>query len=340
MKKNFKEAYSAAQTRVHDFKNRRPHRSFRLTRRRDYARSLKLPGLIASTHASNKLLWKNRKTFAILGAIYAVLTVALIGIASQETYTTLTSTLNESGSEVFAGNLGQIGQAAIVFGTIATSGLTESPTEAQQVYTVILVLLVWLTTVWLLRNILAGYKVKTRDGLYNAGTPLVSTFLVALMIVVQLLPVGIAALGYSAASATGLLSSGVEAMLFWIAAALLTILSLYWVMGSLFALIVVTIPGMYPMRALRLAGDMMVGRRLRILGRIAWMGLMIALTWIAVLIPIILIDNGLKHVWAQMASVPLIPVVILVLGTWTVIWSSTYIYLLYRKVVDDDAEPA
>jgi hypothetical protein len=343
-KKSIRESARASfrkqRAKVHAYKNRRPHRSFRMTRRRDYARSLKLPGLIPFTHHVNRTMWSYRKVLFWLGAVYAVLTIILVGIGSQETYSTLTATLNEAGSEIFEGNAGQIGEAALLFATIGMSGLTGTLSETQQVYAVILGLMVWLTTVWLLRNLLAGHKVRMRDGLYSAGAPIVSTFLVALVLLIQLLPIGLAAVAYSAASSSGLLEGGVEAMLFWIGAVMLGMLSLYLITSTFFALIMVTLPGMYPMRALRTAGDMVIGRRTRILGRILWMVLTLVVTWAVVLIPIILFDGWIKGLWTQIEWVPIVPVVLLLLGTLSAIWSSGYIYLLYRKVVDDDAKPA
>ena len=335
-----KQPYYAVKTFSKDLLSRRPHRSFRLTRRREYARSLQLPGYFAFTHSVNKLLLKNKKTMLLLAAVYAILTVTLVGIGSQETYTALSDTLEQTGSEVFEGNFAQIGQAALLFVSIGSSGLTSTPGEAQQVYIVLVGLLVWLTTIWLLRNILAGHKVKLRDGLYNAGSPILATLLVVLVLVVQLIPLALAAIGYAAASATGLLTGGVATMLFWVAAGLLAIISLYWITSTFFALVIVTLPGMYPMRALRTAGDMVIGRRLRILLRILWMLIVTGIAGAVILIPAILITTGLTNVWPAVASVPIVPSILMLYGVCVFIWSASYIYLLYRKVVDDDASPA
>jgi hypothetical protein len=49
--------------RIAGFMSRRPHRSFRRTLRRDYRRSLKLPGYIAFTIFVNKTLLRFRRTF-------------------------------------------------------------------------------------------------------------------------------------------------------------------------------------------------------------------------------------------------------------------------------------
>jgi hypothetical protein len=330
----------AIRTKELGFLARRPHRSFRLTRRRDYNRSLKLPGYFAFTHQVNLTLKKHKKLFILLALFYTIISATIVGLGSQDAYEELTSTLRDTGSQIFEGSWGELSQAGFVLATIATSGLTENMTDVQQVYSVLLGLLAWLTTVWLLRNLLAGHKIRLRDGLYNAGSPIIPTFLVFIVFVVQLLPVGLATLGYVAASNTGLLSGGVEAMLFWAAAVLLMVASLYWVTSTFFALIIVTLPGMYPMRALKAAGDMVVGRRTRILLRLLWMAPCIILGWVIVMIPVILFDTWLKGVWPQIVWVPIIPVFLVAMTTVTIIWAATYIYLFYRKVVDDDAKPA
>jgi hypothetical protein len=195
----------------------------------------------------------------------------------------------------------------------------------------------WLTSVWLLRNILAGHKVKLRDGIYNAGAPIISTFLVALLLIIQLLPAALALIGYSAASVTGLLNGGVEAMLFWIVAGLLVLLSLYLLTSTIFALVIVTLPGMYPFRAIKVAGDLVLGRRIKILLRFLWMALGVAITWALIMIPMILFDSWIKGIWPAINWLPIVPVVLLVLGSVTIIWVVTYVYLLYRKVVADDS---
>jgi hypothetical protein len=315
-----------------DFLSRRPHRSFRRTERRDYIRPLELPGYFAFTHYVNTTVWANRKVLLGLAAVYLVLFVVLVGVGSQETYNSLTDGLQNT--DVSEGDLSQIGQAGVVFLSIATVGLTGDLTEAQQIYAVLLSLLVWLTSVWYLRNKMAGHKVKLRDALYNAGAPLIPMFLIALVFLVQLIPILLATIGYSAAVSSGLLSGGVEAMLFWAAACLLGLLSLFWATSTIFAMVMVSLPGMYPMKALSNAGDLVLGRRVRILLRWLWMLLVIAVSWAVVMIPFILVELGLKSIWPAFSNVPLIPSLLAILGTLSVVWISCYVYLLYRKVVE------
>lgn len=335
-----KKPFVALRRRVGGLLKRRPHRSFRRTRRRDYVRSLKLPGHWAFTHFVWKTLWQHRKLFSLLMVVYAVITIGLVGIASQDTYSQLNTEIKKTGDELLTGNWGQLGQAGLLLMTGVTGGINDTMTEPQQIYAAIILLFTWLTTVWLLRALLAGKHPRLRDGLYHAGAPMLSTVLVGLVAIIQLLPLAIAVIAYAAAAATGLLDKGVEAMLFWVAAGLLALLSLYWLTSTFIALVVVTLPGMYPMHALRTAGDLVVGRRLRILLRILWLLLGIAIAWIVVLVPIILFDTWLKSLLPAIQWVPVVPVALLAMGTLTVIWAASYIYLLYRRIVDDDAAPA
>lgn len=332
--------YHRIMGRIEELLARRPHRSFRQTRKRDYIRSLKLPGYWAFTDHVRKVLWRQRKLFLSLVLVYGVLTVGFVGMASQSIYTELSDTLRETGSEVTQGNFSEVGKAGLLLVTGAAGMFSTDKTEAQQLYLGILVLLVWLATVWLLRATLAGQRPRLRDGLYNAGAPVISTFLVGLVMVVQLLPIAVAIIGYGAASATGLLDTGIESMLFWTVALLLGALSLYWLTSTFIALVVVTLPGMYPMRAIKTAGDLVIGRRVRVLLRLLWLAAVVAGVWACSMIPIILLDTWLKSLLPAIEWLPVVPVALLVMTTLTVIWMASYIYLLYRRIVDDDAAPA
>jgi hypothetical protein len=341
MPQSFKQSYAttrdSTRARIQAYLNRRPHRSFQLTRRRDYVRELALPGYFTFNIEVFRTLWADRKLFLGLAIVYGLLTTALVGIGSQEAYTAITTTLRDTSSNILQGQLGQIGQAGILFASIATSGLTGTLTDIQQIYTAILLLFVWVTTVWLLRQLLANRKVKLRDALYNAGSPIVATLLLSGLLLVQMIPLALAVIGYSAATSSGLINSGVEAMLFWAAALFLTILSIYWLISTFFAMVIVTLPGTYPMQALRTAGDIVTGRRMKMFLRIIWMLVSIAVVWALILIPLIVIDGAIKSALPGLENVPIVPVALLVIGTLTVIWSATYVYLLYRKVVEYDA---
>lgn len=321
------------------FLARRPHRSFRLTRRRDYTRSLQVPGYIAFTLYVTRMLREQWKVFLPIALLYGAIMIALGAITSQETYATLSGLLSGASEELFSGGPWQLAQAGLIaIGTFASTGTTVS--ADQGVYLAFSIMFVWLATVWLLRERLAGRSPKVRDGLYNSGAPILSTVGVLLVMVVQFFPIGIAMLLYAGLSTLGLVSEGFGSMLFWLFASVVACLVAYWVTSTIIALVVVTIPGMYPLRALQLSGDLVVGRRLRIMFRLVWGLFLSMLGWILLLLVSILVDELIKNVFPDIADISLVPYISVFAGAAATVWFAAYTYLFYRRVVDDDAKPA
>lgn len=335
-----KKVATRVKLKVADYKKRRPHTSFRLTNRRDYKRSLALPGYWSFTSQVSKFFWRNSKSLLVIALIYAVLTGLLVGLASQDTYLAFKDSFADNTTGWLEGASGELIKLGTIFTTMISGGFSANLTEAQQTYAIILGFMVWLATIWLLRNLAAGHKVKIRDALYNSGAPIIPTLFLGVVLIVQLIPIALALIAYGAASTSGLLSGGVEAMLFWMAAGLLALLSFYWVASTALALVIVTLPGTYPLKALTTAGDLLVGRRFRLLLRLLWMLLGVLVIWAAVMIPVILIDDWLKGLWSWMYYVPLVPLGILGMSSLSVVLMSTYIYFLYRKVLEDETPPA
>lgn len=338
--KKLRQLPQKTRTQVVGFLSRRPHRSFKLTRRRDYARSLKLPGYFAFTRQVFETLRAQKGLYLALIFIYAFVTAVLVGVASQDTYTALNDALAETSEGVLTGGFGEVQKAGILLATGIGGNFYGEMTETQQVFGALLGVLLWLTTIWLLRAQLAGRSVRLRDGMYNAGAPIVPMIILVLVFALQLIPAAIAVVAYSTALSTDFLSGGVEGMLFAAAAALLVILSVYLITTTFMSLVIITLPGMYPWRALRAAGDMVVGRRLRLLLRLVWMSVVVTIAWALIMIPIILLTNWLQSYAVGLAWIPIVPICVLLLSSASTVYVTAYIYLLYRKVVDDDASPA
>jgi hypothetical protein len=330
----------AVKSKVRDFLGRRPHRSFRRTLRRDYVRSLELPGYIAFTKEVFVLLKNNMRTFVLLILLFSLFSSLLVGFASQETYRSLGETLNNTSQNIFSGAAGEVSKAGLLLITSLNGSLSGESTDIQQVYAIFIFLLVWLTTVWLLRAILAGQRPNLRHAIYSSGAPIVSTFIILLILLLQAIPAALAVIAYSAALTTDFLSNPLISIVFFFIALLLILLSVYLLISSFFAMIVVTLPGMYPWKAIRTAGDMVTGRRLRILLRMAWLMFVIALAWFIIMLPLILLTNWIQAAIPQVAWVPVIPILLVILSTSTTVIAGTYVYLLYRKVLEDESAPA
>lgn len=326
--------------RLQNYLKRRPHRSFQLTRRRDYRRSLKLPGYIVFTIEVLKILWLHKRTYFNVVIVFSLFTAMLVGIASQDTFSEIAKVLRDGSTNIFSGGSGEIIQAGLLLIAGIQGDFTQLPSEAQQIYAGTIFFITWLVVVWLLRAQLAGNKPSLRDALYSAGSPIISTAFVGIFFVIQLLPIGLAALVFDAIINTDIASTGVLAMIFSLAGMLLVILSLYLISSTFFALVIVTLPGMYPWKAIRAASDLVIGRRLRILLRLLWLALLIVIVWLVVMIPIVILSSLVQTSVTQIGWVPIVPIMFVVMSTVTMVLASAYVYLLYRKVVDDDSPPA
>lgn len=328
-------------TRRKLFLERRPHRSFVRTRRRDYVRSLAMPGYWSFTNEVRSILWKHRMLFAGIVGVYILLNSLLVGVSSQSTYSELSAALTESGQDLFAGSWGELSKAGLLLASSVGGALVPRLTESQQIYGIFTLLLLWLTTVWSLRVVFANKSIRLRDALYNAGSPIVSTAIVLFILSIQLLPLALAFIGLNAGISTGFLQSGgLLSMLIVLVILLLLVLSLYWVTSTIIALVVVTLPGMYPMQAIRTAGDLVIGRRTRVLTRLAWVLLLALIAWLIVILPIIFFDSWIKSSVNGIDWIPFVPAAVTIFGPIATLFIAAYVYMLYRKVVEDDTDPA
>ena len=313
------------------------HKSFKRSYKEDYERKTEIPGLMAHSALTFKIIFKNWKLFVPLIILIVISNIILVGLMSQESYDTFRDAVDETNESLAQGQLGNLGKAGLLLiGTVTTGGLNRGMTEVQQVFMVILLLITWLTTIYLVRHILAGHKVKLRDGLYNALTPLISTFCVLGVIFLELIPLFIVIITYSAALSTGFLETPFYALIFFIFAALLIILSVYLVSSSLLAMIAVTAPGLFPMTAVNTATDLIAGRRIRFILRILYSFFVLAVCWIIIMLPVIFADNILRENIEWLENIPVVSLFLLNMTVFSIIYFAIYLYLFYRQLLDMD----
>lgn len=339
---NFKEAFAAGREKAWQKKVKRreetknPHQSFRRSYREDYYRPLDVPGLSAHAYNSFKIIFQNWKTFLCLLIFGVVAGGCLVGLMSEETYVTLQDSLDESETTIAGAEVGNFTRAVVLLvSTVSTGGLSTS-SESATLFIGILLLIVWLVSIYLVRHFLAGQKIKFRDALYNAGAPIVSTLAILLLIILQAVPILIAIVVYSAAISSGFLETPFYALLVFVFALAMVTLSAYLVPSSFIALAAATAPGLYPMAAVRASNTLMQGRRLRLVLRVVFLLLVVALIWFVLMVPIIMIDMWAKSNWAWLEGWPVVSIMLLVVTCFTFIYSSVYIYLFYREVLASD----
>ena len=337
-RKSLKESFYATREKVWDKKRARLklHHSFKRSYREDYVRPLKTPGLVAHAWMTLKILFKNWKLFGGLLFIIVFLNMFFVGLMSESTYQAVQESLDESSELLQYGEIGRVAKSGLLLiSTVTTGGLTNGLSEVQQVFVFLFGTITILVTIYYLRHLLAGNKPSIRDGLYNALSPLISAMLVLLLLFVHLIPVFIFTVLYSTAVSTQFLDTPLYAFLFWLLGLLLILLSAYLVPVSLLSLVAVTVPGIYPMQAVNAVTDMIQGRRTKFIIRVLFALLFVAVIWVVVMLPLIWLDLVLKQNVEWTEGFPIIPFFLQIMTTFTIMYLSSYIYLYYRRMLDD-----
>jgi hypothetical protein len=318
---------AAGRANARRYLDARPHRSFRPTPKHRYKKGKKVERLWPLIKDSFVLIWQEKKILVSLLLLCALAMYVFVGGIPTLSFADLRRTTGE----LFAGNLGQFGSTVSLFFGAITGSLNQATSQLQQFLAGLIIFIFWLTYVWALRRMLADkpQPVTVRDALYNAGTPIVPSSLVLLTGFVQLVPAALGLFGAALVlSGIWLQGEGVEAMLICAAAALLCLLSIYWVVSSIMALVVVTLPGMYPWRALAGASVLVIGQRWAIAMRLIVLLIVLFLLWAAVLLPLLLLDNWLKFDW-----LPLIPFAAQILSAFSVLYATVYVFKTYRSML-------
>lgn len=312
------------------------HRSFKRSYREDYRRDLEVPGIMHHIFATFKIIFRNWRLFLPFLVIVVLLSVIFVGLMSESTYRQFQTILDQTTEQMGTGDIGNVARAGLLLiSTITTGGLSGESSEAATVFATLIFLIIWLTTIFILRHRLAGHRIKLRDGLYNAMTPLISTFLVFLVAVIQCIPIFLLIIVYSAAVQTEFLATPFYALVFFIFAVSMLLLSGYLLSSSLIALVAVSAPGLYPISALHTASDLMAGRRVKFILRLVALMLALAVMWVVVMLPLIIFDLVMKN-FEWTAGVPFVPICLLVMTCFTGIYITAYLYLYYRWMLDYD----
>lgn len=337
-RKTMKESFRATREKIWDKKRARLklHHSFHRSYREDYDRGLKAPGLVAHAMSTLKILFKNWKLFGGLLVIIVLMNVFCVGLMNESTYITMQDSIDESSELLNYGEVGRVAKSAILLiNNIASGGLTEDMKDIQPALAFFFVAVTLLVTIYFLRHLLAGNRPRIRDGLYNALAPLISVMLSIGLIFIHLIPVFIFLILYSTAIQTEFLSEPLYAFLFWLLSALLILLSAYLLPVSILSLMAVTVPGIYPMHAMNAVTDLVQGRRTKFIIRLAFGVLFLAVIWVIIMMPIIWLDLVLKQNVEWLEGIPIVPFFFQLMSTFTVIYASAYVYLFYRRMLDD-----
>lgn len=324
LKRRYKRYLAYGHAKADAYLASRPHRSFRITPTPRYKKGKKVERVWPLVRGSFATIWREKRYILTLMVLFSVASYILVGGISQLNFLDF----RQAADRLFAGDIGAVGTTLTLFTAAVTGSLNPSVSQLQQFLSGFLVFLLWLCLVWVLRRRLSDKPTTVREALYNSGSPIIPSAMVGMAIIIQLIPGAVGIVASVLTLSGGWFKGGVEAMMVCVAGLLLVLLSIYWLAGSAMALIVVTIPGIYPWRALSAAGDLVIGQRWKIAIRMLTMAVTILICWALVLVPSLLLDG-----WLRIAWLPLIPAIVQLLGAFTVTYAATYVYKMYRSML-------
>jgi hypothetical protein len=279
----------------------------------------RLPSVWSITKTAALIFWRHRILLSGIIAIYGLLNLVLVqGLAGNTDVGSLKNNLNQ----VFTGHLGSLASSLSVFAVlIGSAGNGSSQTAG--IYQFFLAVIGSMAVIWAIRQLLAGSRLRIRDAYYRGMYPLIPFILVLIVIGLQLLPLLIGSTLYSLVVGTGIAASGIEKAFWLLLFVVLTLWSLYMISASLFALYIVTLPDMTPLKALRSAKELVGLRRWTVLRKLLFLPVLLLVVAAIVMVPIIILLTPLAQ-W-----------VFFVLTMFALLAVHLYCYTLYREMLNE-----
>ena len=306
-----------------------PHRSFYLTTHAQAVRQINISGYGRFVTEVWRMVRDNWLIYLKITLLMALAIIAVVGVSNAHSnYVDTREAMEKVDLHPFLKQAGLVTQAIITSLTVTDAN--------RQAATFIIVAVAWLSLIFIARRVYSGNQLRLRDAIYSAGTPLVPMMVLLVAVLVQLLPLALVLISYSAITGAGYINQGVaiENMAAWCVILAVLVLTIYWMVTSLLTLVSVTIPGLYPMRAYYETSIQVAGRRVKILFRILMMFLPLLALWALVLIPTVLLDSILKP-----KIFPVVQLVVSLLAAISCTWVSAYMYVLYRRILDSPEQP-
>lgn len=280
---------------------------------------VRLPSVWSITKKTALTLWQHKGLFIGITVIYGLLNLVL---AQSLSGATDLSSLKHALDQAFAGNFATLKSSLSVFVVLVTSAGNNSSATAGA-YQLFIGLIASLAVIWALRQALSGAKIRVRDAYYRGMYPLIPFILVLMVVGLQLIPLVIGSTLYSLVVNNAIAVYAIEKLLWAMLYLLLALLSLYMVSSSLFALYIVTLPDMTPMKALRSARELVRYRRWTVLRKIICLPIILLVVAALIMLPII--------VWLTALS----QVAFFALSTFGLAAVHGYMYTLYRELLNE-----
>lgn len=306
---------------------KRQYKSFRLSKPIRRPARQKLPTSWTLLRETWALLRARKGFFAGVVAVYGVLQLILVtGVVSSGTADVRDALL--TAADGVSGAL----LTSLTLTTYVASTTGQAGTDQGSVYQFILIIIASLAVIWALRRVeslrtsklQAGEKVRIRDAYYKGMTPLVPFILVLVVILLQFIPLLIGSWLYSVIIQGGIAVTVVEQLLWGLFLSAFAVLTIYLVLSSLFALLIVTLPDMTPMQALRSSRGLVLHRRWELIRKFLFLAVITALALLIIMMPIAF--------WLPAIA----PWLLYALFTALLAVTLGYTYVIYRELLRRD----
>jgi hypothetical protein len=273
----------------------------------------KLSNVLRLSEKSLLIIVKNWQLFSIIVAIYFFLTLLFVrGFSSTANVVQLKNTYLGKNS-AFHADLS-------VFGNLVGSSLSSS-NGSDSIYQSLLFIIFTLVFIWVLRELWKKQKITVRDSFYKSQYAILPLIIVILFLILELIPMLLGLFLYGTIFNNGIAVNIFEKIIWFLVSFAFVGLSLFFLVSSIFAIYIVTLPDVRPMQALRSAWRLVKGRRLTVLRKVLFLPIGLALS--VGLISLVFI-----------ALVPQVAdYVLFVLGSIFILIAHSYLYNLYRELI-------
>jgi hypothetical protein len=222
-------------------------------------------------------------------AVYGILQLVLVtGVVSSGTADVRDALL--TAADGVSGAL----LTSLTLTTYVASTTGQAGTDQGAVYQFILIIIASLAVIWALRRVESlrtatpqtGEMLRIRDAYYKGMAPLVPFVLVLGVILLELVPLLIGSWLYSVVVQGGIAVTLTEQLLWGVFLSAFAVLSIYLVLSSLFALMIVTLPDMTPMQALRSSRGLVRHRRWELIRKFLFLAVVTVLVLFAIMMPV------------------------------------------------------
>ncbi len=268
--------------------------------------------------ASARLIKRDWRTFLGITTVYGLLTLVLVrGLSLGSSNLASLGILDEG----LTGFWDKLWSSSVKLATVVSEGAGGAAAPTASLYQIIVFVICSLALVYAFRQLRNKQKVTVRQSFYNGMNQLIPFLLVLIVLSIQLLPIVVAGFLYNALIVQGIAFRWYELWISWALIGLLLFWSLRMLTGSIFALYIVTLPDMTPMRALRSAKKLVWRRRLQIWRKVIPFSVLCSLALVIVMLPVIFWFVGLAPYMVFLFT--------------CVIFTTTHVYMytLYRELL-------